>query len=204
MNKSRQFGKNLFRFRWEDANLLVYLAAALTFGFYLSAVPVKFALILRMASQPGFGAGTSAFEGRFALRRAEARARGERKHLPWRQAGADLEKYKLAADIARRFVRDAKLEALHARGRIGLADAARTALACGMFRAAGAALGAYLGPGAVRFDVEPDYAGGGCEIALWGIFSIRLGHIIRGALAGAIESLTRRVRNWTGIPLRTS
>ena len=35
--------------------MFVYLAALLTFGFYLSAVPVKFALILRAASRPGFG-----------------------------------------------------------------------------------------------------------------------------------------------------
>ncbi len=194
----------------------VYLAALVIFGLYLSAVPVKFALTLRLDGRVGFGAGASLFEGRFALKRARLRASGRKKHLPWRRAKLDLEKCRAAAGILRRLLGETRLESLRLSGRVGLHDAARTALACGFARAAGAALSAALAPGAVRFDVEPDFSGGGCALELAGIFSLSAGQIMLGALRGAIEfarerssglldeSLPRRVREWTGIPLRTS
>ncbi len=184
--------------------MAVYLAAAVTFGFYLSAVPVKFALILRVADHLGFGAGASVFEGRYALKQARLRARGEKKHLPWRRAELDVEKFSNAADMFRRLIRDTRLEELRASGRIGLPDAARTALVCGFARAAEGALGAALAPGAVCLDLRPDFSGGGCEFAVWGMFSITAGHIILGALSGASELIFRRVREWTGIPLKIS
>ena len=208
MNNLSQFGKNVFTFCWEDGKLTVYLAAALTFGFYLSAVPVKFALILRVAAKPGFGAGTAIFEGRYALRKARRRANGKKKHLPWGSIGKRLEKGAAALRIARKLVKNMRLEALHARGRIGLPDAAQTALACGMFRGLEGALDARFGPGAVRFAVDPDFSGGGSELMLWGMFSISAGHIILGALNGAWETISdtisRRIQQWTSTPLKIS
>ena len=182
----------------------VYLAAIATFGFYLRAVPVKFALILRLSSHPGFGAGTSVFEGRFALRRAERRARGEKKRLPWRRAEADARKYRAAAITFRRLLRAARLEEVRASGYVGLPDAAQTALACGCVRALEAALRPVLAPGAVRLDVAPDFSGGGSDATLWCMFSISAGHIITSALIGAGEYLIGRFREWTGTPLKTS
>ena len=204
MNKSRQFGKNVFIFCWGDENLAVYLAAAFTFSFYLSAVPVKFALILRVTNHPGFGAGTSVFEGRFALRRANRRALGEKKHLPWKRAGMDLEKLPAALDAARSFLKSVRLEELHARGKIGLPDAAQTALLCAFARAAEGMLAARLGRDSVRFAIDPDFSGGGCELLLWGMFSISAGQIILGALSGARDFISRRIQQWTGIPLKIS
>ena len=204
MNKKRQFGKNVFTFCWRYEKLAVYLAAFFTFGFYLSAVPVKFALMLRVSSQPGFGAGTSVFEGRFALKKANRRALGEEKHLPWKRAGADLSKIPSKIKLARHFLKSVRLESLRAQGRIGLPDAAQTALACGFARAAEGALSACAGPGAVRFAVDPDFSGGGIELVLWGMFSVSAGHIILGALNGAWEIISRRIQQWTGTPLKIS
>ena len=188
--------------------MTVYLAAIFTFGFYLSAVPVKFALMLRVSSQPGFGTGTAIFEGRYALRKANRRALGEKKHLPWKRAGRDLKKSSFALQISRFLLKNMHLESLHAQGRIGLPDAAQTALTCGFARAAEGALGARIGPGAVRFAVEPDFSGGGIDLVLWGMFSIRAGQIILGALNGARETISdfvsRRIQQWTSIPLKIS
>ena len=184
--------------------MTVYLAAILTFGFYLSAVPVKFALILRVTDRPGFVAGTSVFEGRFALRRDNRRALGEQKHLPWSRAGADLKKSPALLKISRGILGSIRVDALRIQGRVGLPDAAQTALACGFARAAEGALGACVGPGAVRFSVNPDFSGGGIELVLWGMFSVRAGHIILGALNGAWKILSRRIQQWTGTPLKIS
>ena len=188
--------------------MAVYLAAIFTFGFYLNAVPVKFALMLRASGKPGFGAGIAIFEGRFALKKANRRALGEKKHLPWKRAGADLAKLPDRFRLARHFLRSVQLESLHIHGKLGLPDAAETALACGLLRAAEGALGACVQPGAVRFAVDPDFSGGGCELVLWGMFSITAGHIILGALNGAVEtisdSISRRIQQWTSIPLKIS
>ena len=188
--------------------MTVYLAAFLTFSFYLSAVPVKFALILRITDHPGFGAGTSIFEGRYALRKANRRALGEKKHLPWNRAGAELKKSPALIRITRDLLKSTSVEALHIQGKIGLPDAAQTALVCGLARSAEGALGACMAPGAVRFAVEPDFSGGGSDLLLWGMFSISAGHIILGALNGAwknlSESISRRIPKWTSIPLKIS
>ena len=188
--------------------LTVYLAAVLTFGFYLSAVPVKFALILRVTDHPGFGAGTSIFEGRFALRKANRRALGEKKHLPWKRADADLKKSPALVKISRDMLRRVRVEQLRIQGKIGLPDAAQTALICGFARAAEGALGACTAPGAVRFRLEPDFSGGGSDLLLWGMFSISAGHIILGALNGAWKSISdqisRRIPQWTSTPLKIS
>ena len=188
--------------------MAVYLAAIFTFGFYLSAVPVKFALMLRISGQSGFGAGTAIFEGRFALKKANRRALGEKKHLPWKRAGADLSKLPSKVKLARHFLKNVRLESLHAQGRIGLPDAAQTALICGFARAAEGALGACATPGSVRFAINPDFSGGGIELVLWGMFSVSAGHIILGALNGAVETISdfasRRIQQWTSIPLKIS
>ena len=204
MNNSRQFGKNVFIFCWEDAKLAVYFAAILTFGFYLSAVPVKFALILRIANRPGFGTGTAIFEGRYALKKARRRARGEKKHLPWKRIGSGLKKAPPALAAARHLVKTFRLEEVHAQGRIGLPDAAQTALLCGMLRSMEGIFAARLGPGAAHFAVEPDFSGGGSELVIWGMFSISAGHIILGALNGAREIALRRIQQWRDIPLKIS
>ena len=188
--------------------MAVYFAAALTFGFYLSAVPVKFALMLRIAKRSGFGTGTAIFEGRYALRKAQRRERGEKKHLPWNRVGTGLKKFPLALQISRQVLKNTRLEEVHAYGKIGLPDAAQTALACGIIRAAEGTFTTLLGPNAVRFQVNPDFSGGGSELVLWGMFSISAGQIILSALNGARESISgfiaRRVQQWTSIPLKIS
>ena len=208
MNNSSQFGKNVFTFCWEDANLAVYFAAALTFGFYLSAVPVKFALMLRIAKRSGFGTGPAIFEGRYALRKARRRERGEKKHLPWGRIGTKLKGAPPALRIIRQISNNIRLEEIHAYGKIGLPDAAQTALACGLANAAEGIFIARLGSAAVRFDVSPDFSGGGSELVIWGMFSTSAGQIILGALNGAREIVSgfiaRRIQQWTSTPLKIS
>ena len=188
--------------------MFVYLTAAFTLAFYLSAVPVKLALMLRVSNRPGFGAGAAIFEGRYALRRAGRRTLGEKKHLPWKRADKDIRKNPIALRTSRLLLKSMRVESICAQGRIGLPDAAQTALACGFVRSAEGALGAWIGPGAVRFDLEPDFAGGGIDLVLWGMFSIHIGQIILAALNGARETISdfvsRRIQQWTSIPLKTS
>ena len=188
--------------------MTVYLAAIFTFGFYLSAIPVKFALMLRISNHPGFGAGSAVFEGRYALKKANRRALGEKKHLPWKRAGADASKFPAAVKSASHFLKNVRLESVRVHGRIALPDAAQTALACGFLRAADAAIRACTAPGTVRFAVDPDFSGHGTELVLWGMFSIRAGHIILGALSGAIDfisdAISRRIQQWTSTPLKIS
>jgi len=178
--------------------LAVWLAAFAAFSFYAAAVPLKFALVVHICARPGFGAAASPFENRFALRSALLRARGEKKPLPWKKAEIDLEKSCVlpAAWAAGRYLlRHARLEKLHARGRVSTGDAARTALICGCANALEAALSPFAAAEAVQLRLEPDFSAGHSDVQLCGMISVRLGHIICAALIGAYQYASRRIKH---------
>lgn len=178
--------------------MAVTLAAVAVLLFYLCAIPVKFALVVRIADAPGFGAGAAAFEGRFALRRAGKRARGEKKHLPWRKGErkiARTDALPAALKAARYLMRHLRLEALRAWGSLSAGDAAQTALICGCAGALEGALSPCVPPGTVRLALQPDFSGGGNDLTLCGMVSLRAGHIILAALIGAWNYLLRRIRH---------
>lgn len=178
--------------------MAVRLAAILAFLFYFNAVPVKFAFMLRLSSGAGFGAGVSAFEGRFAVRRARQRALGEKKRLPWKRAERDVDRAAILPAVlaaGRYLLRHLHLDALRASGRVSTPDAAKTALLCGCASALEAALAPCAQSSLVRLRLEPDFSGAGSDVTLCGMVSLRLGHIMLAALIGARHFLIRRIQH---------
>lgn len=176
--------------------MFVWIAAAAALSFYFFAIPVKLALVLRLSARPGFGAGACVFEGRFALRKAGERARGEKKHLPWRRAGLDLEKSN-ALNAFRKGVghllKHMQLESLRAQGFISAPDAARTAIICACAHSLEGALSSLVPSGCVQLRLQPDFSSMHSDVSICGMVSVPLGHIILAALICAWSYLTRRI-----------
>jgi hypothetical protein len=176
--------------------LFVYIAVALVFLYYFSAIPVKLAVILRIAERTGFGAGASIFEGRYALNSARLRSLGLKKHLPWKKTERDFQKSAvLSASLkaGRHLLKHTKLEKLQSEGRICTSDAACTALICGCAQALEGALIPILSPERIQFHLEPDFSSGACDVFLCGIFSVPAGHIMLAALIGAWNFILRSI-----------
>ena len=145
-----------------------WAAAILTLAFYLTQIPLKVAVVWKGL---GAGAAVSAFEGRFALRRAEKkRARREK------GGGGGI-----SARTALRLLRSCSLEEFSASLRVGTGDAAATALLCGGLRALCETLRAFAERGQIR--VEPDFAAPRFEAEGRALISIRTGEALL-ALAG--------------------
>ena len=174
----------------------VYIAAILVFLYYIAAIPVKFAVSLRICDHPAFGAGASVFEGRYARNSARLRALGLKKHLPWKKTEMDLQKSAaLTAFLkaAKHLFRHTKLEQLHAEGRISSQDAARTALICGCAQSLEGALLPIVPPNTVQIRLTPDFSAGSSDVFLLGMVSVQAGHIMLAALIGAWNFIIRSI-----------
>lgn len=171
--------------------------------FYLSAIPIHVAVYLRLGANAGFGLGVSPFEARFALQRALHQQSGGGKfpHF-WKKIS-----WKDALSGALRALRYAsshvRIERIRLNGTFASDDAALTALVCGGATALGGALGCALGR-EVRFNLQPDFSGGPMRVDLTGMISMRVGHIMLAALLGALQYGSRRLKEWTSIPLKAS
>lgn len=176
--------------------MLVFIAAGAVFLMYFSAIPIKLALILRISDHPGFGAGASVFEGRYALNSARLRSLGLKKHLPWKKTEMDLKKSAILSAFlksGRYLLKHTRLEHLRAEGRVSSPDAARTALICGCAQSLEGALIPCTPPGAVRLRLEPDFSSGVSDVFLCGMVSVRAGHIMLAALIGAWNFIARSI-----------
>lgn len=176
--------------------MFVYIAAALVFLYYFSAIPVKLAVILHISERSGFGAGASVFEGRYALNSARLRSLGLKKHLPRKKAERNFQKSAvLSASLkaGRHLLKHTKPEKLLAEGRICTSDAASTALICGCTQALEGALIPILSPEKIQFRLEPDFSSGISDVFLCGIFSVPAGHIMLAALIGAWNFILRSI-----------
>ena len=179
--------------------MAVCIAAILVLLYYIGCVPVKFAWELRLHNGAAFGAGISAFEGRFAGRSAHRRALGEKKPLPWRRTVLDVERTDALPALlhaARYALRHMRLERLHLTGTIGARDAAVTALVCGLSDALQASIAPCTPPGAVQLHLAPDFSCAGSDVTLRGMISMTAGHIILAALIGAQHYVRRRLAPW--------
>ena len=179
--------------------MAVYFVAAVALLFYLCSVPVKFAWETRIGRGTAFGAGSSIFEGRYALRGAHRRMLGEKKHLPWKKAELDVSKADALPALlhaARYALRHMRLERLHLSGTIGARDAAATALMCGLARSLQAALEPAAPPGTIHLDPAPDFTCDGSDLVFSGMISMRAGHIMLAALIGAQHYVRRRLAPW--------
>ena len=178
--------------------MFVYIPAALVFLYYCSAVPVKLALFLRISAHPGFGAGASCFESRYALKSARLRCLGLKKHLSWKKAEMDLEKSVVLPaflKMGKYIIQHMKLEKLCAEGHISSPDAAYTALIFGCAQSLEGALLPFVPPGMVQFHLEPDFSSGVSDVFLYGMVSVRAGHIMLAALIGAWNFALRSISN---------
>lgn len=102
--------------------------------------------------------------------------------------------------ITPRLLRLGRFESVHMSVRIGLDDAAATAVAAGTLRAA--LLSAAPGLGIpICADVRPDFAGTCCLIAARGIVSFCAGDIILAAAAARIRK-RKEGFGWKSIPSR--
>ena len=156
----------------------ILLTVVIETMIYFSAIPVNGAFCLSTANGLRYGVGVSAFGLRGAVRRArQYRAAGKgRRRLPW--------------DVIRR-VRGARFRVS---GRLGLGDAAATALACGALRA--------LGAGGAVVDVTPVFDGNGLCLELQGMIRLRSGQIIRAMAMSQLENIRRRIARWTDTRLK--
>lgn len=164
----------------------ILLTAILETLFYLLSVPLNAAFALSTADGVRWGVGVSAFELRPALRRA-------REYRPVKR------RLKSGAKPSWQFIRRLRGARIRLRGRLGLGDAAATAVACGALRGLASALAARAGR--VEVDVTPVFAGEVC-LELTGMIRLRAGQIMTAMALSQIENIHRRIARWTSIPLK--
>ena len=94
-------------------------------------------------------------------------------------------------------MRNVDARKLGVKARLGLGDAAASAMAAGIMciLAAGFCAVADAPP---EIDVQPDYAHRTFVLRAQGMFCLRLGHIIGAGLAGAGEFCKEAFRRWIG------
>jgi len=156
----------------------VILAALIEALIYLLAVPLNAAFALSTEGGLRWGVGISAFDVRAALRRARL-CRPVRRRRPGRGGALD----------AWRLLRGARIRLS---GRLGLGDAAATALACGALRS--------LNGRRVTVDVAPDFSSPAPCLELQGMIRLRTGQIMIAMAKRQIDSIRRRIDRWTDIP----
>ena len=191
MNNSRQFGKNVFIFIRGMEKLRAVIVLICLILLFLTAIPIKIALLICLRQGVHFSAGIAPFSGRLALHRAK-------KHVLRKKKSPNPNRNTAAVwKMLRRLAGKLHMEQLRMEGSICASDAAATALFCGALQAMAGSIAPLLPPGRVHFSLRPDYSGNGPNAAFYGMLSIRAGHIIPAALQGAWHyfSLMRRQKH---------
>ena len=154
--------------------MLVYAVALLQALGYLCAVPVCVAFCVESEGGLRAGAAAGAFSARSAVRRARLRML-----RPVRRR--DRAKPQVQAIL--RLLWHLRHARIRVTGRLGLSDAAATALLCGALKALGAAWQPRAGTLAV--DVAPAFDGPCAELR--GIIRVRFGQIILAAARSNLD-----------------
>lgn len=170
--------------RSEVIILIVNIVAALQALFYLCAIPVHLAV---RVDGLRVGAGLSAFERRYARRRADRELAA-----PPGQGGS-------SPDVRRvlRLLKRLRIERLELTGRVALGDAAATAILCGLIGGLSRALRGRVRR--MRVDVRPDFASEQAALEMSGMIQARSGQII----LAAIMILTEEAFPWISTRLKT-
>ena len=126
-----------------------------------------------------FGVGLSLFDRRAALRRAR-----ECRPVKKSRRGGASSAWRIALRLQGANIR--------VQGRLGLGDAAATALACGALRS--------LNGRRVTVDVAPDFSSPAPCLELQGMIRLRTGQIMIAMAKRQIDSIRRRIDRWTDIP----
>ncbi len=153
---------------------------------YLGAVPVCLAFCAEGGAVPRFGVGLSAFDEAAALRRA---LRELARPSPRRRRNQKT------SPLVWRILKDLRPDRFALWGRVGLGDAAATALACGALRALAAAPG--LRARESEIDLAPEFAADAPRVAVRGMLRARAGQIILAAARGEITRKKERFIQWT-------
>lgn len=171
--------------------------------FYFGAIPIHIAVCLQLGANAGFGFGVSPFEPRFALQRARHQQSAGGKLPPFWKKISLRDALPGALRALRYAAAHVRIERVRLDGTFASDDAALTALVCGGATALGSALRCALSR-EVRFSLRPDFSGGPLRAELSGMISMRVGHIMLAALLGALQYGSRRLKEWTSIPLKAS
>ena len=154
------------------------LAVLAVFLVYLAAVPVSVAVV----AEGGVRVGASIFLPGAAVRSARPIS-----GKPKKKKRTDLP---LAVRASIAFLKRLRPMEMRVTGRIGLDDAAQTALVCGMRASLNAIPRA-------RICIQPDFSAP--RFAVSGILSARAGNLMLAALSGAGTLLAGRIRTWKSI-----
>jgi hypothetical protein len=160
----------------------IILTALIEALIYLASIPLCGAFALSTEGGLRFGVGVSAFDLRRALRHA-------RRCRPVRSRRG-----KNGANQAWQILRRLKGARMGLQGRLGLGDAAATALVCGALRS--------LSGARVTVDVTPVFSGDGLYLELQGMIRLKTGQIIRAIAINQIENIRRRIARWTDTRLK--
>ena len=147
--------------------MILFLLPLLQSLLYLASVPVCVTFCVSGEGGLKAGAGAGAFNARRALRRARQ---------AMMKSGPRV-KNRVPVKALLRLVMRLRFERVSVKGRLGLSDAAATALACGGLTALGSALRARSG--SVEVDVAPAFDGPRLELR--GMARARIGQIIVAA-----------------------
>ena len=160
----------------------IILTALIEALIYLASIPLCGAFTLSTEGGLRFGVGVSAFDLGRALRHA-------RRCRPVR-----ARRGKGAGNLAWRILRRLKGARMRLQGRLGLGDAAATAVVCGALRS--------LSGARVAVDVTPVFSGDGLYLELQGMIRLRTGQIMSAIAINQIENIRRRIARWTDTRLK--
>lgn len=184
--------------------MTVFCVAGALLCLYFFAIPVKFALIMRIDPQPKLVFGAALFENRFAKRTAQRRAalpKKSKKRMPQRLSAKVLPAARASACYLLRHIRP---ESFCASGAVAARDAAATALLYGSIHTFGGMIAPIFAPGHFKIDLRPDFSGQASTLELCGMFSLRIGHIILAALIAAFHYANGRLTQWKNTRSKTS
>ena len=160
----------------------IILTALVEALIYLASIPLCGAFILSTEGGLRFGVGVSAFDLGRALRHA-------RRYRP-----VKARRGKTNANLSWQILRRLKGSRMRLQGRLGLGDAAATAVVCGALRS--------LGGARVAVDVTPEFSGDGLCLELQGMIRLRTGQIMSAIATNQIENIRRRIARWTNTRLK--
>ena len=163
----------------------IILTALIEALIYLASIPLCGAFALSTEGGVRFGVGVSAFDLRRALRHA-------RRCRPVRSRRG-----KNGANQAWQILRRLKGARIGLQGRLGLGDAAATAILCGLIGGLSRALRGRVRR--MRVDVRPDFASEQAAVEMSGMIQARSGQII----LAAIMILTEEAFPWISTRLKT-
>lgn len=184
--------------------MAVYLTTAAAALFYALNLPIRFAFTLNIGDENLLRVGVGLFQARYIIEK-RFELSGEKARATYQKVNQNRSGSVMRAGLgsARHFIRHARFPDARMSIRLGVGDAALTALICGTFQILLQALNM---SGVIRLParVTPDFSHQRLTLSAGGMVHVRLGHIIGAALVFVRELVSGRIKQWTDIQLRVS